>query len=87
MALLNLHLSDAFIQSNLQCIQAIHFLSVCVFPRNWTHNILRCWRNVLPLSHRNSGSVVDDAESVDLSSDRPILTFITDTDIDYLKFI
>ncbi len=30
----HLHLSDAFIQSNLQCIQAIHFLSVCVFPGN-----------------------------------------------------
>ncbi len=28
------HLADAFIQSNLQCIQAIHFLSVCVFPGN-----------------------------------------------------
>ncbi len=26
----HLHLSDAFIQSDLQCIQAIHFLSVCV---------------------------------------------------------
>ncbi len=29
-----MHLADAFIQSNLQCIQAIHFLSVCVFPGN-----------------------------------------------------
>ncbi len=27
---------------NLQCIQVIHFLSVCVFPGNWTHNLLRC---------------------------------------------
>ncbi len=26
----NLHLADAFIQSDLQCIQVIHFLSVCV---------------------------------------------------------
>ncbi len=24
-----MHLADAFIQSNLQCIQAIHFLYVC----------------------------------------------------------
>ncbi len=24
-----MHLADAFIQSDLQCIQAIHFLSVC----------------------------------------------------------
>ncbi len=29
-------------------------LSVCVFPGNWTHNLLRCWRNALPLSHRNT---------------------------------
>ncbi len=29
------YLADAFIQSDLQCIQAIHFiLSVCVFPGN-----------------------------------------------------
>ncbi len=35
-----MHLLDAFIQSDLQCIQAIHFfLSVCVFPGNWTHNL------------------------------------------------
>ncbi len=38
-----MHLVDTFIQSDLQSIQAIHlFLSVCVFPGNWTHNILRC---------------------------------------------
>ncbi len=36
---INLHLEDAFIQSDLQCIQAIHFLSVHVFPGNWTHNL------------------------------------------------
>ncbi len=35
-----MHLADAFIQSDLQCIQDIHFfLSVCVFPGNWTHNL------------------------------------------------
>ncbi len=39
---LHLHLSDAFIQSDLQCIQAIHVLSLCVFPGNRTHNLLRC---------------------------------------------
>ncbi len=32
----------------------LHFLSVCVFPRNWTHNHLRCKRNALPLSHRTT---------------------------------
>ncbi len=29
-----MHLADAFIQSDLQYIQAIHVLSVCVFPGN-----------------------------------------------------
>ncbi len=37
---LHLHLADAFIQSDLQCIQAIHFfVSMCVFPGNRTHNL------------------------------------------------
>ncbi len=29
-----MHLAEAFIQSDLQRIQAIHVLSVCVFPGN-----------------------------------------------------
>ncbi len=29
-----MHLADAFIQSDLQYIQVIHFLSVCVFSGN-----------------------------------------------------
>ncbi len=33
------HLADAFIQSDLQCIQVIHVLSACVFPGNRTHNL------------------------------------------------
>ncbi len=37
-----MHLADAFIQSDLQCIQAIHVLSLYVFPGNRTHNLLRC---------------------------------------------
>ncbi len=38
-----MHLADAFIQSDLQCIQAIHvFLLLCVFPGNRTHNLLCC---------------------------------------------
>ncbi len=40
-----MHLADAFIQSDLQCIQAIHFLSVCVFPGNRTHNL--CTANAM----------------------------------------
>ncbi len=34
-----MHLADAFIQSDLQCIQVIHVLSACVFPGNRTHNL------------------------------------------------
>ncbi len=34
-----MHLADAFIQSDLQCIQVIHVLSECVFPGNQTHNL------------------------------------------------
>ncbi len=34
-----MHLADAFIQRDLQCIQVIHFLSVSVFPGNRTHNL------------------------------------------------
>ncbi len=30
------------------------FSFVRVFPGNQTHNLLRCWRNALPLSHRNT---------------------------------
>ncbi len=38
-----MHLADAFIQSDLQCIQAIHFYFISiVFPGNWTHNLLHC---------------------------------------------
>ncbi len=37
------HLADAFIQSDLQCIQAINWIG------NWTHNLLRCKRNALTI--------------------------------------
>ncbi len=48
-----MHLADAFIQS----IQAIHlFLSVCVFPGNWTHKLLHCQGNALPLSYWATGT-------------------------------
>ncbi len=29
------------------------FFFVSMFPGNWTHNLLHCWRSALPLSHRN----------------------------------
>ncbi len=39
-------------KATYNCIQVIHFFfSVHVFPGNRTHNLLRCWRNALPLSH------------------------------------
>ncbi len=46
-----MHLADAFIQSDLQLHSGYTFSLVCVFPGNRTHNLLRCWRNALPLSH------------------------------------
>ncbi len=50
-------LADAFIQSDLQCIQAIHFLSVCVFPGNQTHNL--CAANTM-LYHWATGTQIKD---------------------------
>ncbi len=46
-----MHLADAFIQSDLQLHSGYTISLVCVFPGNQTHNLLRCWRNALPLSH------------------------------------
>ncbi len=46
-----MHLADAFIQSDLHLHSGYTFSLVHVFPGNRTHNLLRCWRNALPLSH------------------------------------
>ncbi len=51
---LKLHLADAFIQSNLQCIQVIYFLSVHVFPGNRIHNL--CAANAM-LYHWATGKL------------------------------
>ncbi len=51
-----MHLADAFIQNDLQCIQVIHVLSVCVFPRNQTHNLCIADAMHKPLSQRNTSS-------------------------------
>ncbi len=40
-----MHLADTFIQSDLQCIQHIHLISVCAFPGNRTHNL--CTANAM----------------------------------------
>ncbi len=48
-----MHLADAFIQSDLQYIQVIHVLSVCVFSGNWTHNV--CAANAM-LYHWATGT-------------------------------
>ncbi len=50
-----MHLADAFIQSDLQCIQVIHLLSVCVFPGNLTHNL--CAANAI-LYHWATGTYI-----------------------------
>ncbi len=49
-----MHLADAFIQSDLQCIQDIHLFSVCEFPGNWTHNL--CAANAM-LYHWATGTL------------------------------
>ncbi len=54
-----MHLADAFIQSDLQAIQAIYvyiyfFLSVHVFPGNRTHNL--CTANAM-LYHWATGTL------------------------------
>ncbi len=48
-----MHLADAFIQSDLQCIQVIHLLSVYVFPGNLTHDL--CAANAM-LYHWATGT-------------------------------
>ncbi len=51
-----MHLPNAFIQTDLQGIQSILSLSVCVFPGNWTHNrfalLMQCY-NTEPQEHFN----------------------------------
>ncbi len=44
------------IKASAKCINVNFYYNytfslVCVFPGNRTHNLLRCWRNALPLSH------------------------------------
>ncbi len=53
------HLADAFIQSDLQCIQAVRFWSVCVFLGNRTHNL--CTANTM-LYHWATGTPGDIAQ-------------------------
>ncbi len=49
-----IHLADAFIQSDLQLHSGYTFSLVHVFPGNRTHNLLRIWRNALPLPVKNA---------------------------------
>ncbi len=46
-----MHLADAFVQSDLKLHSGYTFSLVYVFPGNRTHNLLRSWRNALPLNH------------------------------------
>ncbi len=43
--------SRCFYPKRLTVHSGYTFSLVCVFPGNRTHNLLRCWRNALPLSH------------------------------------
>ncbi len=43
--------SRRFYPKRLTVHSGYTFSLVYVFPGNQTHNLLRCWRNALPLSH------------------------------------
>ncbi len=49
-----MHLADTFIQSDLQCIQAIHLYCQYEFPGNRTHNLCAANAMLQSLSHRNT---------------------------------
>ncbi len=61
-----MHLADAFIQRDLQCIQVIHVLSVRVFPGNWTHNL--CAANAM-LYHWATYELISSETEWNYSSD------------------
>ncbi len=66
------HLADAFIQSDLQLHSGYTFSLVCVFPGNRTHNLLRCWRDALPLSHTGThDSILSAAEDALIKAGAP----------------
>ncbi len=68
-----MHLADAFIQSDLQCIQAIHcFLSVYVFSGNRTHNL--CAANAMLYHWATETQKIFDLISIILNIN--ILTYI-----------
>ena len=49
-----MHLADAFIKSDLQCIQALNiFFATIYVPRKSNTTLLNCWHNTIPLSNRN----------------------------------
>ncbi len=58
-----MHLADAFIQSNLHCIQAIHFFYQYVRSLGMNPRPFALLRNALPLSHRNLDKVEYDIRS------------------------
>ncbi len=66
-----MHFADAFIQSNLQNIQADIFLSPCVFPGNWTHNL--CAANTM-LYHWATGTLWFNTHTYMIEISEEILT-------------
>ncbi len=71
-----MHLADAFIQSDLQCDSGYtFFVSMCV-PWESNPQPLRCWRNALPLSHRNTNRLISLCKSVIPACDGPTTSLI-----------
>ncbi len=57
-----MHLADAFIQSDLQCIQAINCLPVCVFPGNRCVSVsvqkVTLWRPYIEINGKTIQSIL-----------------------------
>ncbi len=54
-----MHLADAFIQSDLHCIQVSTFLSALAFPGNRTHDIGVASAMLYQLSYRKAINIKD----------------------------
>ncbi len=57
-----MHLADAFIQSDLHCIQVtvLHFLSALAFPGNQTHDLGVASAMLYHLSYRKARNLASD---------------------------
>ncbi len=69
-----MHLEDAFIQSDL-LFRLYIFLSVCVFPGNWTHSL--CAANAL-FYHWATGTCFIDGEMIQIQTQSVFMLVVFD---------